>query len=565
MEDVTYFLKQIPDSCVVLQIACTQLNTFVLTTSGKVYSWGELTYALGRNPQQEKDLFRPMLIESLLESNIMSLACGTNHVLALTAEGTVYSWGDNSYGQLGLNDIKSRVVPEQIPDLKKVVRISAGNEYSFALVAKEVESVETYITFVWGNNENLKLRKVNDDDQMRSRNPVKVLMPAWGNYNPNVTLKYNKRGKNYAYKSVIGNDIELGNLTRNDVHEIETENDHLKRKLQILNKKCNEFEKDVYGCDVSLHTSGLRNDNILRNIEEVLEKTKSNARAFTVELEEKTKELKESDVKIEAIEKQLKDHLAQEQNLREQIEKDEDEIRFFHFRLDKNSPEAASDQALLSKLRADVLKNNENFTKLCSDKVELQKTILKQNQISKQINANIKKLNEEIKEANSRIKIFGNVEKIRKDQLIYNFFEQSQKGFNKELDNFQSIFEAASDTAVEKLSRSMQKNNFADYLQQSEILLNQLQGEITLMKKPVDSNFVYEELNKIWQILEMHIELMKEKNGLELGLLQETAKEVFKEMEDMENSEDRVMQRKLMKKILSKANLSQFKQTNDNV
>lgn len=34
---------------------------------------------------------------------MISLAAGRNHVLAMTQNMTVYGWGDNSHGQLGVD------------------------------------------------------------------------------------------------------------------------------------------------------------------------------------------------------------------------------------------------------------------------------------------------------------------------------------------------------------------------------------------------------------------------------------------------------------------------------
>ena len=40
------FFEQIPESCKVLQICCSKYNTFILTYTGQIYSWGETTNAL---------------------------------------------------------------------------------------------------------------------------------------------------------------------------------------------------------------------------------------------------------------------------------------------------------------------------------------------------------------------------------------------------------------------------------------------------------------------------------------------------------------------------------------
>jgi len=34
-------------------------------------------------------------------ANVTAVAMGYNHALAMTSDGTVWAWGNNSYGQLG--------------------------------------------------------------------------------------------------------------------------------------------------------------------------------------------------------------------------------------------------------------------------------------------------------------------------------------------------------------------------------------------------------------------------------------------------------------------------------
>lgn len=49
-------------------------------------------------------------IDALRVHQIKSLACGSNHSLALTEAGQVFSWGDNSYGQLGIGKIDAEII-----------------------------------------------------------------------------------------------------------------------------------------------------------------------------------------------------------------------------------------------------------------------------------------------------------------------------------------------------------------------------------------------------------------------------------------------------------------------
>jgi len=56
-------------------------------------------------------------------TNIVAVAAGDGHILALRSDGTVFGWGQNNYGQAN--------VP---PDITYAVRISAGSTHSIALL-----------------------------------------------------------------------------------------------------------------------------------------------------------------------------------------------------------------------------------------------------------------------------------------------------------------------------------------------------------------------------------------------------------------------------------------------
>jgi alpha-tubulin suppressor-like RCC1 family protein len=37
--------------------------------------------------------------------NVVQVACGLEHSIAITSEGKMYSWGSNVVGQLGMHDM----------------------------------------------------------------------------------------------------------------------------------------------------------------------------------------------------------------------------------------------------------------------------------------------------------------------------------------------------------------------------------------------------------------------------------------------------------------------------
>ncbi len=61
-----------------------------------------------------------------------AIAAGDGFALALLADGTVRAWGENTYGQLGTGDTRTRYAPVPVPGLTDVVQIDAGGYHSVA-------------------------------------------------------------------------------------------------------------------------------------------------------------------------------------------------------------------------------------------------------------------------------------------------------------------------------------------------------------------------------------------------------------------------------------------------
>lgn len=56
-----------------------------------------------------KSCFTPSMVESLLNTDVISIACGYEHVVVVCGNGRAFSWGKYSHGRLGIsNDRKSR-------------------------------------------------------------------------------------------------------------------------------------------------------------------------------------------------------------------------------------------------------------------------------------------------------------------------------------------------------------------------------------------------------------------------------------------------------------------------
>jgi alpha-tubulin suppressor-like RCC1 family protein len=115
---------------------------------GSVYTWGENDHgALGRStctlPYSSGTCVRPEKVTGL--PAIVAVAAGTHHTLALAADGRVFAWGLNAWGQLGDGTETSRSAPAAVVGLTNIVAIAAGDHHSLALGADGR-------VFAWGEN-----------------------------------------------------------------------------------------------------------------------------------------------------------------------------------------------------------------------------------------------------------------------------------------------------------------------------------------------------------------------------------------------------------------------------
>ena len=74
------------------------------------------------------------------------VSAGANHSVSIKSDGTLFSWGRNDYGQLGLGDTTSRNTPTQVGTDNKWVSVSAGGYHSLAIKSDGT-------LFSWGWNE----------------------------------------------------------------------------------------------------------------------------------------------------------------------------------------------------------------------------------------------------------------------------------------------------------------------------------------------------------------------------------------------------------------------------
>jgi alpha-tubulin suppressor-like RCC1 family protein len=114
----------------VTQVAAGLFHTLVLKSDGSLWAWGQNLYSqLGDGTEIDK--ITPVKI---IDGRVAQIAAGDTHSLAIMTDGSLYAWGENDYGQLGngkAGNSYEQNYPIKITD--DVTKIAAGSEHTLAV------------------------------------------------------------------------------------------------------------------------------------------------------------------------------------------------------------------------------------------------------------------------------------------------------------------------------------------------------------------------------------------------------------------------------------------------
>ncbi|XP_078218873.1 X-linked retinitis pigmentosa GTPase regulator isoform X8 [Callithrix jacchus] len=158
--------------------ACGRNHTLVSTEGGNVYATGGNDEGqLGLGDTEERTTFHRVSFFTS-QHKIKQLSAGSNTSAALTEDGRLFMWGDNSEGQIGLPNILNACVPHQVTIGKPVSWISCGYYHSAFVTNGEL--------YIFGESENGKLGLPNEllsnhrIPQLVPEIPEKVIQVACG-------------------------------------------------------------------------------------------------------------------------------------------------------------------------------------------------------------------------------------------------------------------------------------------------------------------------------------------------------------------------------------------------
>ena len=114
------------------ELSTSQNHSLVIKTDGTLWAWGDNGYGeLGLGDTSPRDV--PTQVG--VGTDWIAVSSGDFHTIAIKTDGTLWSWGVNDYGELGLGDSgfsANRLVPTQIGTDDDWSIISAGRYHNLA-------------------------------------------------------------------------------------------------------------------------------------------------------------------------------------------------------------------------------------------------------------------------------------------------------------------------------------------------------------------------------------------------------------------------------------------------
>ena len=148
------------------QVSCGQLYTAAIKTDGTLWTWGYNNYGqLGDNTLTSKS---SPVQTTAGGTNWKQVSCGSNHTAAIKINGTLWTWGYNDYGKLGDNTTTNRSSPVQTTaGGTNWKQVSGGGSHTAAIKTDGT-------LWTWGNNTFGELGDTTTTDRLYPNNPQLV-------------------------------------------------------------------------------------------------------------------------------------------------------------------------------------------------------------------------------------------------------------------------------------------------------------------------------------------------------------------------------------------------------
>ena len=226
------------DPIIVKELCKKDIKTFsfgkdhvlALTNQGMVYSWGQNNYGQLGNGCYQHSLIPTIVTNPVCNENITDIACGSYHSLALTNEGKVYSWGGSGNRISVPIKVETGLIDEYI------VSVTCGMEFN--MIVTDMGKI-----YGWGENNDGQLGIDNYSSQkipckVAALNGIVIEKVVCGCVH---TLALSTTGVLYAWGGNDSGQLGIGNQRNRVVGPVKLGNHTMGRVLDVAASYCNDI------------------------------------------------------------------------------------------------------------------------------------------------------------------------------------------------------------------------------------------------------------------------------------------------------------------------------------
>ncbi|WP_032122641.1 cohesin domain-containing protein [Clostridium amazonitimonense] len=141
--NVNVTLKDLKDDKKFREVRTSDFHTLALKNDGLLYSFGDNTFGQLGYGTKTYSYSTPKQVNGI--SDVVDFDTSSSHSIALREDGTVWVWGKNDYGQLDSSTTEDVLLPKKVEGLPLISKVRAGNRFSVVLDV-------TGSVWMWGYN-----------------------------------------------------------------------------------------------------------------------------------------------------------------------------------------------------------------------------------------------------------------------------------------------------------------------------------------------------------------------------------------------------------------------------
>uniref|UniRef100_A0A7S2RS85 Rab-GAP TBC domain-containing protein n=1 Tax=Mucochytrium quahogii TaxID=96639 RepID=A0A7S2RS85_9STRA len=150
----------------IVSVVCGWAFTLLLGANGTVRAFGA-----GKDGQcgteNVKDQYVPVPVVELEGKNIVQISCGYHHAIAISADGSIYTWGTGGEGQLGQGkECKFSAAPKRIGNVKFKAASAVAGQFHSLCIALDGQ------LYGWGSNLHGAVQQSREKDILWNPKPV---------------------------------------------------------------------------------------------------------------------------------------------------------------------------------------------------------------------------------------------------------------------------------------------------------------------------------------------------------------------------------------------------------